>query len=306
VPKAWKAVLIAAVLIVAAAAAARVWTNGRGPAGADGRLVAPTVTGFYLDIGASASLGFQPTGIPGHNGHRTSTGYANDVVAAEAAKGVALTMRQVGCPGETAESMLSRTKADACYKLPGGQLTAATQYLEVHKSDVVLVTIDLGFNDVRACITPPVPNVACINAGIQRVAVYMPRVLAALRRAAGPHVHFIGLLYGDPFLRDYLLAGSDWAQALVTLHEMSALDRTLSAVYRAAGIPQANVAGATAMDNQSPTTYRQMSGVPRDVVEACSLYWICTPPPWGPDDHPNNAGYRVIAKSILSAAPRSW
>src|ERR1700733_1593920 len=51
--------------------------------------------GFYLDVGASTSLGFQPTGIPAHNGKRTDTGYANDLVAYEAKRGIHLTMRQV-------------------------------------------------------------------------------------------------------------------------------------------------------------------------------------------------------------------
>jgi hypothetical protein len=44
--------------------------------------------GFYLDIGASASLGMQPTGIPAHNGHRTKTGYSDDVVSLESANGI--------------------------------------------------------------------------------------------------------------------------------------------------------------------------------------------------------------------------
>src|SRR5665213_2700441 len=60
-----------------------------------------TKTGFYLAMGGSSSLGFQPTGIPAHNGKRTSTGYANDIVNDEVAKGLTLTLRQVGCPGET-------------------------------------------------------------------------------------------------------------------------------------------------------------------------------------------------------------
>src|ERR1700679_4016684 len=63
-------------------------------------------TGFYLDIGASTSLGVQPTGIPAHNGHRTSTGYANDVLAYLAKRGITLVLRQVGCPGETTQTML--------------------------------------------------------------------------------------------------------------------------------------------------------------------------------------------------------
>jgi len=61
---------------------------------------------FYLDLGASTSLGFQPTGIVNHNGRRTNTGYANDLLEVENIKGVSLTLTQLGCPGETVQTIL--------------------------------------------------------------------------------------------------------------------------------------------------------------------------------------------------------
>ena len=75
-----------------------------------GRAVPVKLTAFYLDIGGSESLGFQPTGISGHNGERTNTGYANDLLLREGLKGVALQLQQVGCPGDTVQSMLNTTQ----------------------------------------------------------------------------------------------------------------------------------------------------------------------------------------------------
>ncbi len=45
--------------------------------------------GFYLDLGASASVGYQPTRAAPH-GQATDEGYANDIVTYEAARGVSL------------------------------------------------------------------------------------------------------------------------------------------------------------------------------------------------------------------------
>ncbi len=265
---------------------------------------ATVATGFYLDVGASASLGTQPTGIPKHNSHRTNTGYANDVVTYLANHGVDLQLRQIGCPGETVESMLS--SGDHCYTLPQRQLLAAEQFLQANKDAVGLVTIDLGFNDVRPCVNTAVVNEACATIGLSNVARDMPAVLSALKTAAGPNVHFVGLEYSDPFLSQYLKGGAHVADATRTLQVMSALNSELVRAYRAASIPVANVAGAFQLDNRNPLALTGVGIVPTNVDRACQWTWNCTGYPFGPDDHPNNAGYQVIAGAIEAALPAAW
>ncbi len=263
-----------------------------------------STNGFYLVVGASASLGFQPTGIPHHNGARTDRGYANDLVAIEAAKGVRLTMRQVGCPGETVVSMLGA--GDHCYTLPNRQMLAATAYLRQNASSTGLVTIDLGFNDVRPCLTTPIVDVACADSGLAGVRADMPAVLRDLRAAAGPHVHFVGVLYSDPFISDYLRPASSPVQAALTLRVMSELNAILAADYTAANIPSANVPGAFQIDNLTPTHLPDGRVVPVAVARACAWSWMCHTYPWGPDDHPDDAGYRVIAGAIAQKLPTTW
>jgi lysophospholipase L1-like esterase len=265
---------------------------------------ASTSSGFYLAVGGSSSLGFQPTGIPAHNGHRTSTGYANDIVTTEATRGTSLVLRQVGCPGETSVSM--QFSRDACYKGVGGQMTASLNYLKTSKSQKGLVTIDLGFNDVRACLLSDEVNVACANQGIAAVRKDMPSVISRLKAAAGPSVRFVGVLYEDPFLADYLVPASGITQANLTLTVMSELNAALTSVYRAGGVAMANVPGAFKTDNSDMVELAKVGKVPQNVALACTLTWMCTAPPWGPDDHPNNAGYRVIANAIEGALPMSW
>lgn len=263
-----------------------------------------TKTGFYLAVGGSSSLGFQPTGIPAHNGKRTSTGYANDIVHDEAAKGLSLTLRQVGCPGETLITISGAD--DACYAKPAGQMTASITYLTKNSNKIGLVTIDLGFNDVRACLLHSTVDLACANRGLTSVRRNMPTVLRRLRSAAGPNVHFVGLLYEDPFLADYLVSGSGVTEANLTLRVMAQLNATLQAAYVQAHVPMANVPGAFKTANTDPVPLAHVGTVPQNVQSACTLTWMCTPPPWGPDDHPNNAGYRVIATAIEGAFPKSW
>jgi lysophospholipase L1-like esterase len=289
-----------AVVVVASALASHTW---RGSPGADAS-ASTTSNGFYLAIGGSSSLGFQPTGIPAHNGKRTDTGYANDVEAAEAKKGTSLTLRQVGCPGERASTMI--LAHDACYKGVGGQMTASLNYLKAKFNEKGLVTIDLGFNDVRACLLGGLVDESCANQGLEAVRRDMPAVVRRLKAAAGPKMKFVGLLYEDPFLADYLYPGNGINDANLSLQVMAKLNASLMTIYRSNGVTMVNVPGAFKTNETNMVSLKGVATVPQNVASACTLTWMCTKPPFGPDDHPNNAGYRVIAVAIEGVLPTSW
>jgi lysophospholipase L1-like esterase len=298
-------VTVVLVIVVFAVGATALSVHSNSPANASGSdATAAPSAGFYLDVGASTSLGFQPTGIPAHNGKRTSTGYANDLVAYEAKRGIQLFLRQVGCPGETTLTMLTTT--DHCYIPPGRQLWAAEKYLKKEGTASGLVTIDLGFNDVRACLLPAQVEAACAAKGLKDVRDDLPKIVADLKAAAGPNVHFIGLDYGDPFLAHYLLGTAEFDDATDSLTVMTTLDNELHSAYTNADIPTANVAGAFRLANTTPTDLAKVGMVPQNVASECAYTWMCTPPPWGPDDHPNNAGYAVIATEIEADLPSAW
>jgi lysophospholipase L1-like esterase len=288
------------VVVLASALALHTWRSGPGGDAS----ASTTSNGFYLAIGGSSSLGFQPTGIPAHNGKRTDTGYANDVDAMEAKKGTTLTLRQVGCPGERASTMI--LAHDACYKGVGGQMTASLHYLKAKFDDKGLVTIDLGFNDVRACLLGGLVNEACANQGLAAVRNDMPAVVRRIKAAAGPEVKIVGLLYEDPFLADYLHPGTGANAANLSLQIFTKLNASLTTIYRSDGVAMANSPGAFQTDDTNEVSLDNVGTVPQNVASACTLTWNCAKPPWGPDDHPNNAGYRVIALAIERALPASW
>jgi hypothetical protein len=130
----------------------------------------------------------------------------------------------------------------------------------------------------------------------------MPSVLRQLRAAAGPSVSFVGLTYADPFLARYVLpAGPTPATASLTY--MNQLNADLVAAYGAARMPVARVPAAFETSDTSMTTLAPFGSVPVDVAQICRLTWMCTPAPYGPDDHPNKAGYELIARTIMASLP---
>ncbi len=251
---------------------------------------------FYLAVGASSSLGYQPMGIPGGREHATKRSYADDVVGLQAKRGVTLSLLQIGCPGETAASML--TAIDHCFPASNGQLHQAVQFLRNHRNQAGVVTIDLGFNDVRACLTRPTLVQSCANAGVAAVRDSMPKVIKELQSAAGPRVRFVGMLVADPFLAHYLSGPSGRANAAATLTTMNQLNAVLRADFTAASIPVADVAFTFQSDDQNLVSLAGVGQVPTNVAVICHLTWMCSASPWGPDDHPNDVGYMAIAKTI--------
>ncbi|MCU1362932.1 MAG: hypothetical protein JWM55_760 [Acidimicrobiaceae bacterium] len=263
-------------------------------------------TGFYIDIGASDSLGFQPTGIANHNGRRTDTGYANELIFLEKLRGVELTLYQVGCPGETVQSMLNPTAADNCYKLPVTQMSNAISILQANQSQPGVVTIDLGFNNIRLCMAPGGVNEACIAAGVAAIGVDMPKIIKELKAAAGSNTHFIGVDYSDPFLAFYLDGSKGPAVATQTLYAINSVNTALITAFNKAGVPVADVPGMFQTEDNTGVVVANVGTIPLNVQKACQLTWMCYRTPFGPDDHPNNAGYSFIAQAIQAKLPQSW
>jgi len=261
---------------------------------------------FYLDLGASTSLGFQPTGIVNHNGRRTNTGYANDLLEVETIKGVSLTLTQLGCPGETVQTILGSTPINKCYKAPETQMTQALKFLKAHTSEAGLVTIDLGFNDIRICLAVTSVNEPCVNEAVNAVQIDTPKIVKDLKAAAGSRVRFVGLEFENPFLAYYLLGAGGPSNATATMVAMDRMNAALRHAYSASGVAVANVPAMFQSDNSSRVSIPNVGVIPENVYEACQLTWMCYGQPFGPDDHPNDAGYALIAQAIAAVLPKSW
>jgi lysophospholipase L1-like esterase len=255
---------------------------------------------FYLDVGGSASVGVQPT-VSDPHGEPTNDGYANDLVALEAAKGVTLQLIQTGCPGESTTTMLYG--GDHCYQTPATQLTTAVAFLQLHHDETGIVTVDLGFNNVVKCIKMATAISACLNQGFATVRQELPQILSTLQAAAGPNVHFVGVGHYDPFLESALHGKTGVAKAHRSLDVMSTLNRTLSRIYQLFLIPTADVARDFKNYDRTPTTLFGVGTVATNVAETCVLTWMCQLSPYGPNLHPNDGGYEIIASAIAAKLP---
>jgi hypothetical protein len=100
--------------------------------------------------------------------------------------------------------------------------------------------------------------------------------------------------------------GTGFSAANESLQVIGQLNRSLEAIYRSDGISMANVPGGFNMAAVNLVPLDHVGTVPQNVASECTLTWMCVKPPWGPDDHPNNAGYRVIALAIEGALPSTW
>lgn len=271
---------------------------GLGSTGVAGAATTPSV--FYLDVGGFASVGVQPT-VSNPYGEPTASGYANDLVAFEAAKGVTLQLVQTGCPRESTTTMLYG--GDHCYQSPATQLTTAVSFLQSHRDQTGIVTVDLGFNNVVKCIKRSIGVSTCLEKRFAAVRQELPQILSALQAAAGPNVHFVGVGHYDPFLASALHGAKGRATATESLSAMSTLNQTLSRIYQSFLIPTADVAQAFMNYDRTPTTLSGVGTVATNVAETCALTWMCRLAPYGHNLHPNNSGYEIIASAIAAQLP---
>ncbi|HEX3566369.1 MAG TPA: SGNH/GDSL hydrolase family protein [Acidimicrobiales bacterium] len=266
------------------------WPSGRADA-------APTAPAFYLDVGGSASVGFQPT-VASPRGQPTDSGYANDLVNAERSIWPTLQLQEVGCPGATTATMLEG--GGHCAYQDGTQLATAVDFLRDHPT-TVLVTVDLGFNNMRSCIVAGQIDQPCVDQSISLVEQQLPVILSALRAAGSPGLRIVGIGHYDPYLGSYLRGPTGRVLAPESLDAISGLDQALRSIYAASGIPMADVAGSFNTASTNPTMMSGVGMVPRDVARICTLTWMCAAKPFGPNQHPNDDGYRVISQAIMAA-----
>ena len=252
---------------------------------------------YLLALGGSASVGFQPT--PAHpHGQATDEGYAEDLVPLEQHRWPGLMVVHLGCPGATTVTVLDG--GGKCPYAAGDQLDAAQAFLRSHPS-TVLVTVDLGFNDLLACLRHQVVDTPCVNEALTDVRVQLAQILTGLKAAAPRGADLVGVGHYDPYLGDYLRGPGGEAFAVASLSVMQQLDSILHADYAAAGVPIADVAAAFDLGNHHDMRWSGLPAVPTDVAKTCALTWMCGHKPYGHNLHPDDAGYRAIASAIAAA-----
>ena len=259
---------------------------------------------YYLALGDSLAWGYQPnsTGVGVRSGH----GYADDLAGylrTHGDRGVKYV--NLSCPGETTGTMLD----GGCPDLAGSgqkytvQVDAAAAFLRAHPHSRILVTLDIGANNVDGCLSGGSLDTTCVTEGVTEAGVQVPQLLQKLEKAAGPRVSFTGMNYYDPFLAEWMTgaAGQPLAQASVALS--TTFNGVLGADYAAYGVPVADVSSAFETTDFTDTVPLDGTRVPVNVANICTLTWMCAPAPIGPNIHANNAGYALIARTFEALLP---
>ena len=249
----------------------------------------------YLALGGSASLGVQPT-IEDPRGVATRTGYANDLEAMARSRWPGLELTQLGCPGESTTTMMAG--GDRCPYPEGSQLAAADAFLRAHH-DTRLVTIDLGFNDISGCIANAEVDSTCLSTALASIRQHLAAIVSSLQSAADSRAVFVGVGHYDPYLAAARKGGADLSYATGTLRAIDELDDTLRSVYTAAGVTMADV--LTPFDGGDAAGLSDGHALVASAERVCGLTWMCAAPPFGPDVHPDDRGYSLIAQQLSAA-----
>ena len=240
---------------------------------------------YYLALGDSLARGVQPN--TSGAAVETNQGYVDDLYGLYRGEVAGLQLTKLGCPGETTTTMIH---GGVCYPAGTSQLDRAVGFLRSHH--VVLVTIDIGANNVLPCVGLSGIDTGCINQGVGEVTNDLPYILQQLRAAAGPGVPIVAMNYYDPFLAEWLQGPTGQALAKQSVEFTVFFNNVLAQIYAAARVPVADVQAAFQTTN---FTLVPPLGWPLNVSIICASTWMCAPSPVGPNIHPNVAGYWVIA-----------
>lgn len=250
---------------------------------------------FYLALGDSVAAGHQPGRGDTHKG------YVDDLWhSVERQQIPGLRLRNVACSGETSRSLITGIHSP-CPDPAGSQLERAVAFLQGHPGQVTFITIDIGGNDLlKRCMDWSVGLIdrSCVVGMMPKLELRLSRILNALG-TAGPGVPIVGMNYYDPFLGLWgLLHPGGRALAHADLRAWTVFNDGLETAYADAGVTVADVAATFRIDDFTPTVLEPGRGrIPVNVALTCRWTWFCSPK--SPTDvHPNQTGYRKIARTF--------
>jgi len=259
---------------------------------------------YYLALGDSLAYGVQVNAQGTEYG--SGKGYTDDLAAYLKGHGDrGLKFVNLSCPGETTTTMLD----GGCPWLAEigdpytTQIAAATSFLAAHRHARILVTLDIGANNVDGCLAGGSIDTACVTDGVTAAATDLPQILAKLAAAAGPRVTFVGMNYYDPFLAEWLTGAQGQTLAEESVGLSTTFNNVLQQAYAAHNVKVADVAGAFRTADFTDATKLDGATVPVNVADICNWTYMCAPPPVGPNIHATTTGYSVMARTFEALLP---
>ena len=243
---------------------------------------------YYLSLGTSLAAGVQADPLTGES-VVTDVSYPSKLAELINEDIPKLRHVNIGCPGETAESLIYGGK---CEYPHGSQLDEAVQFLHSHGKFTGLITIDVGANDVLQCVDGTNIDLACVGQTLIQLSSDLAYILETLQEAA-PGVPIVGMNYYNPLLVYWF---QDPAIAAFTIVLQDTINTALQNVYLTYGAPVADVEGAFKSDSLDDDNFND---TPDSVELLCAWTWMCSKQ----NIHPNEAGYAAIAEEFYSVLP---
>jgi lysophospholipase L1-like esterase len=275
------------------------WAASGIPAPVAAAHAATTSTRYYVSLGDSYSVGYQP-------GLGATPGYT-----AVVAKATRLRLVNFGCGGATTTSLVSSLGCPDVLPHTAGatlyptttQAAAAEAFLDAHRGHIGLITVSIGGNDVTGCATQSNPT-SCVTNAVAGIAKNVTSLAAALRASAGPGVPLIGLTYPDVILGSYVYPKQPAPPGAISLAKLSVvafkalINPALSKGYTSAGGSLVDVTRATGayVPLTKTVRYRPYGTIPAAVASVCHLTWFCAQG----NIHATTKGYTLIGRLVVA------
>jgi lysophospholipase L1-like esterase len=250
------------------------------PAAAAGTATQAAPMRYYLALGDSLSTG---------GGASKGEGYVNDVFTAAAPHVPGLTLKDLGCGGDSTTRMIH---GGLCHNYTtGNQLGDAEAFLRANKGHVAFVTIDVGGDDIVGCGLSGTINHTCVSRALTNIETNMPVILSGLRAAAGD-VPIVGMTYYDPLLAFYLKGATGMETARESVGITQVLNYLLRTFYREYHVKVANGQKAFATADWQMTGSYNGRVLPQNVANICNWTHMCET---NPNIHANDTGHALLA-----------
>ena len=261
----------------------------------------------YLSLGTSLAAGSQAdsAGLTTDSSNRSYTDQLYQRLKGRI--GPRLEHVKLGCRGETTDQLLGGTTNGVPSYCTGdydtgSQIGDAIQ--TVAEENVVLITIDIGANDIlqaqNSC-----PDGRCLPTAIGEIVGKVGTILYQLREVAGYDGPIVGMNYYNPqaaiaigFYPGYPgPLTPDPTLAMQADGLAQAFNGALATVFANFEVELADVYAA--FNSGDFGDDRPANGTPDNVDVLCRLSYMCPDPGIPANIHLNDKGYRVVAKTFL-------
>jgi lysophospholipase L1-like esterase len=287
--------LVAALTIAPVLIALPTAPAGAAAAGSHASVPPPGPGPWYaLALGASTTAG---TGASSQ-----AADYVHQVANAQSARFSGLTVDDVACGGDTVAELIN---GDHCRPAGQTQLGDGVAYLNANVGHMAYITLEIGGNDILACIHQGVLDQACLPGALADIRSGIPVIIHALQ-AAAPGVPIVGVGTHNPELYTWITGPAGQTAARQSAAQLPILSSTLLGTYSTLGIPVANIQGAFATQAFSPMVTSDGESVPINVARTCEWTHECDAGAVGRNVHPNDSGHAVMGAAVSATLDRIW